>query len=58
MNEVSEEGQNENKKRAVQEFWFSGLTPEERDDILSSHFEKANPSQNDKRQRAEEYDEW
>ena len=46
------------KRREVQEFWFSGLTPEEKDCIIQPHFDKANPSQDDKRQTAKEYDEW
>lgn len=52
------EADREDKRRSVQKFWFSGLTEEEQDRIIRPHFEAANPTDGDKRQRTKEYEEW
>jgi hypothetical protein len=57
MNQPAEEP-TVTKRRAVQRFWFSGLTPEEQELILHPHFEGAHPKQEDKKRAAQEYDEW
>ena len=58
MSKGAEEAKQDEKRRAVQRFWFSGLTQEEQDRILAPHFESANPSDEDKRQRVREYEDW
>ena len=55
---MSDQIEQDNKRRAVQGFWFSGLTPQEQERILKPYFENAHPKQDDKQRIAQEYEEW
>tara|TARA_Y100000034_G_C6799091_1_gene358395 strand:- start:189 stop:380 length:192 start_codon:yes stop_codon:yes gene_type:complete len=63
MNGFGEGGQDDHAREKdelmkAKRFWFSGLTEEEQDRILSPHFEAANPTDEDKQRRRQEYEEW